>query len=186
MIENRVAPVGETTVRFFSFFTILTNLVVAMYFSLQLINSKIPLVDFAKKPGALTAITVYITVVGLVYQIVLRKIWTPTGLQMVVDELLHSVMPLFVIVFWLLFEMKKEVDWKQLPGWLIYPFVYTIYILIRGNFSGFYPYPFVDVDQLGIQTVLINCFFLVAFFVILSAMFVGIAKLIAKNKIKAN
>ncbi|MFZ5976285.1 MULTISPECIES: Pr6Pr family membrane protein [unclassified Hydrotalea] len=34
-------------------------------------------------------------------------------------------------------------------GWLIYPLLYLVYILIRGSFSGFYPYPFVNVLQIG-------------------------------------
>ena len=35
IIENRVAPVTETIIRFFSFFTILTNILVAVYFTIR-------------------------------------------------------------------------------------------------------------------------------------------------------
>ena len=67
MIENRVAPVIETTVRFFSFFTILTNTLVVVYFSYVAVTRKIAFLGWFDKPGSLTAITVYITIVGLVY-----------------------------------------------------------------------------------------------------------------------
>lgn len=182
MLENRVTPIGETTIRFFSFFTILTNSLVAVYFSYQAINQKPEQQNFLNIPGVLTAITVYITIVGLVYQVVLRQIWEPTGLQMIVDELLHSVIPLYTIVFWYLYENKSAINWRQLPIWLIYPLIYLIYILIRGRASGFYPYPFIDVSELGLSTVLINALVLLIIFLVVSILFVGIGKQVDKNK----
>ena len=77
IVENRVASVGETTIRFFSFFTILTNVLVAIYFTFQVFRRAPGQAHFLEKPGVLTALTVYITVVGLVYQVVLRYIWEP-------------------------------------------------------------------------------------------------------------
>jgi len=177
MINNRVESVPETIVRFFSFFTILTNILVAVYFTSRFINS-----NKSNRPGNLTAVTMYITIVGLVYQIVLRPIWDPTGLQKIVDELLHSVIPLCVIIYWAYFEVKSEVRVNQIPKWLIYPFVYLLYILIRGKFSNFYPYPFVDVTTLGMKTVLMNSFILVIIFLVIAFLFVFLGKLFTKNK----
>lgn len=99
MLQNRVSSINETTIRFFSFFTILTNLLVAIYFTLTVFKHKQGHQSVLNKPGTLTALTVYISVVGLVYQILLRHIWNPTGLQMIVDELLHSIIPIAVVVF---------------------------------------------------------------------------------------
>ena len=117
IIENRVASVGETTIRFFSFFTILTNALAAVYLTIKATKRTGAASHFFDKAGVLTAITVYITIVGLVYQVVLRHIWEPTGLQMIVDELLHSIMPVCVIVIWFLYEHKSAVTWSQLPSW---------------------------------------------------------------------
>lgn len=176
MLQNRTASIGETTIRFFSFFTILTNLLVALYFTLNIIKQKGGVFSMLHKPGALTAVTVYITVVGLVYQVVLRQTWSPTGLQRLVDELLHSVIPLIVILFWYFYENKSLVEFRQIPGWLIYPLVYLIYILIRGSFSGFYPYPFVDVASIGLQKVIVNSILVTALFIVISAIFVKAGK----------
>ena len=176
IIENKVASIGETTIRFFSFFTILTNLLVAVYFTLSVFNRRQSQLLPLNNPGALTAVTVYITIVGLVYQLILRRIWTPTGLQMIVNELLHSVIPILVIVFWFLYEDKSVVKYKQIPRWLLYPIVYLLYILIRGNYSGFYPYPFVDVGVLGLSKVLINSIGLVTVFIGISALYITIGK----------
>ena len=183
MLENRVASIPETIVRFFSFFTILTNLLVAIYFTFHCFQRKNHSAAFINKPGVLTSVTVYITIVGLVYQVLLRHIWQPTGLQKIVDELLHSVIPLLVIFYWYLFENKSKVHYRQIFKWLIYPLVYLFYILVRGNFSGFYPYPFVDVGNLGLQRVLLNSGLLLVFFAALSLLFVWIEKLPDKKNL---
>jgi hypothetical protein len=178
IIENKTASIPETSIRFFSYFTILTNLLVACYFSIQLFSG----FSSAKisKPGVLTALTVYITVVGLVYQFILRPLWAPQGLQKVVDELLHSFIPLLVIIYWYYNENKQATQYRQIPRWFIYPVVYLIYALLRGNISGFYPYPFIDVSKIGMQQVLINAGFLLLFFAGLSALFIAVGKVLKK------
>ena len=176
IIENRVAPVTETIIRFFSFFTILTNILVAVYFTIKALGR-----DQLDKAGLLTAITVYITIVGLVYQVLLRHIWQPTGLQMVVDELLHSVNPLLVISYWYLFEKKFFVHYKEVFKWMIYPVVYLLYILARGSFSGFYPYPFINVSEIGISQTLLNGLFLLLFFYAVSVLFIFIGRMLSKR-----
>ena len=113
MIENRVASIPETTIRFFSFFTILTNSLVAIYFTCIVLFKKQE-TTLIGLPGTLSAITVYILMVGLVYQFVLRQIWHPEGLQKIVDELLHSVMPVLVIIFWYLYESIQSIKYSQI------------------------------------------------------------------------
>jgi hypothetical protein len=104
MLINRVESLPETLIRFFSFFTILTNTLVAvMFISLWLL----PKYHFFQSVRTQTAITVYILVVGLVYNIVLRFIWQPEGLQKLVDELLHTFIPLATFVFWWMFTHSK-------------------------------------------------------------------------------
>jgi hypothetical protein len=181
MIENRVAPMPETIIRFFSFFTILTNSLVAVYFTMQSLQK-----SSFRKPGTLTAVTVYITIVGLVYQVLLRQIWKPTGLQMVVNELLHSVIPLLVILYWYLYEDKIKLRYNQIPVWLIYPFIYLICVLIRGHYSDFYPYPFISVTEIGMNQTLVNASFLIVFFLVISAVLIFIGKQIAKAKVVDN
>jgi uncharacterized membrane protein YeaQ/YmgE (transglycosylase-associated protein family) len=180
MVENRAASVTETTIRFFSFFTILTNTLVAIYMTYQAGRSAFSKIRMPDKAGTLTAITVYITIVGLVYQLIFQT-WHPQGLQKVVDELLHSVIPALVVVYWFLFEKKKAISYSAISYWIIYPVCYLIYILARGAFSSFYPYPFVDVSHIGMQQTLINSAVLLLVFVGTSALFIFIGKRISKN-----
>src|SRR5690606_33932176 len=154
----------------------LTNSLVAGYFSYL----SYQWIKKAERPqnsfGSLTAVTVYISIVGLVYQILLRHIWDPTGLQKVVDELLHSVVPVLVVIFWLVSRKTRAVDYKQIGSWLIYPLVYLVYVLIRGYASGFYPYPLLDVTQLGLQQVIFNCLGMTLLFVLVSVLFVWLSR----------
>jgi|SRR5690606_21883034 len=175
MAENRVIPLGEATIRFFSFFTILTNLLVAGYFSAEVFRTKHPETP-NHRTGTLTALAVYITIVGLGYQILLRHLWSPTGWQWFVDELLHSVIPVFVIVYWYLYEPSVGMHFKRIVVLLLYPFIYLAYILLRGSLSGFYPYPFLNVAKLGLAQVLINSFLFALVFVLLAFIFVGLGR----------
>lgn len=180
MIDNRVASLSETIIRFFSFFTILTNTLVAFYFT-SLCFTKNESSKPIGKPGVLTANTVYITVVGLVYQVALRPLWHPEGLQMIVDELLHSVVPVLTIIFWCLYETTTPIKYTQAINWVSYPLIYLAYILVRGHFSYFYPYPFVNVANLGMTKVLINAGILLLLFFLLSAAFIFIGKSFIKR-----
>ncbi|HUM97570.1 MAG TPA: Pr6Pr family membrane protein [Chitinophagaceae bacterium] len=176
MLNNNTFGIPETTVRFFSYFTILSNSLVAFYFSRLFIKSVFNPLPPKNNFGILTAITVYITIVGLVYQVLLRQIWSPTGLQKVVDELLHSVIPALVIVYWFINRTGHRLKYSDLIPWLAFPLFYLIFVSIRGNFSGFYPYPFLDIKTIGFNQVLINSLSMTGLFVIVSAIFIWISK----------
>lgn len=173
LLENSVTSFPESTIRFFSFFTILTNLTVAAYFTVQALK---PQSKEDTGSGILTSITVYICIVGIVYQVILRSTWNPQGLQKLVDELLHSVIPVLTIIYWYWYENKSNLHYKQIFKWAAYPLLYFIFIIIRGSFSGFYPYPFVDVNLIGYTRVLMNASWISLFFAGLSMIFILIGK----------
>ncbi len=181
MIANRATTLFETTIRFFSYFTILTNTIVGLYFSYLTYHSfgvkNVSLNNF----GKLTAITVYITVVGLVYQILLRHLWTPTGMQKIVDEVLHTVNPVLVIIYWFISRKINTLQYSQIKFWLIYPLIYLIYVLIRGYFSNFYPYPFLNIKNIGFQNVIINSIGITFLFIVISILFIWIVRKIEKS-----
>jgi hypothetical protein len=179
-IENRIAPVAEAVIRFFSYFTIQVNILVAVYFTCLLLpaGKRPKIID---KPGTLTAITTYITIVGLTYQVALRHVWKPEGMQFVVNELLHSVIPVLVIIFWWLYKNMTQVRYVQILKWAIYPLAYLGYSLIRGSIVDFYPYYFIDVIQLGMTQTLINAGIVTILFFVIAALFVFIGKSFSKR-----
>jgi len=182
IIINRVMSVLATVVQYFSFFTILTNLLVALCFTVLWLQPQQGSLRLFFKPKLQSALAVYIVVVGVVYNLILRFIWEPQGLQMLVDELLHSVIPVLFVLYWFLYTDKKDLQWKDAFLWMAYPLIYSAYILIRGFFTDLYPYPFIDVATLGYQQVLINSLFLYLFFLLLSLGFVGTGRLLSRKQ----
>jgi hypothetical protein len=177
IILNRSTSVVDVIIRYFTFYTILTNLLVAFCFTFLLFSPGSKRGKFFARTRIATALAVYIAVVGLTYNIVLRPLWNPQGLQMIIDELLHSVIPVIYILYWFLFAHKNQLHWKDALPWLIFPLVYLIVILVLGSFSGYYPYPFVDVVKLGYQAVFINSGYVTLAFLFFSFLFVGISKI---------
>ncbi len=141
---------------FFSYFTILSNLLVAISLSYQLNFPRSKPGQFFNSTSVSTAIAVYIFIVGLVYNLVLRKIWSPTGWQLVADNLLHVAVPLLYVLYWYFFAQREPLGWKSLLSWLIFPALYLSYTLIRGAVINWYPYPFVDAGNLGYVKVALN------------------------------
>lgn len=175
MLQNRQADVAETIIRFFSFFTILTNILVALYFTSRVFVPNTMISRKISHQGALTALTAFIVVVGLVYQIILRGGWDPQGFQRIIDELLHSVIPLLVLIYWGLFADVSDLKFQNFRKWLWYPALYFLYVIIRGYFSNFYPYPFINVAALGYLAVLVNFVLIGIFFLTImgTLIFVG-------------
>ena len=180
MMENRVASVPQTLFRFLAYFTIDTNIIVALCFTFIFLGSKYRLGRFFSKASTVTAITVYITIVGIVYNVILRSLWEPQEMQKSVDELLHSVIPVLLIIFWLIFVPIERLKWKNAFAWLIYPIIYMIYALIHGNITKWYPYPFVDVNELGYKKALLNTGGVLLVIFLLSLALIGTGKLMKK------
>lgn len=176
MMQNRQVAIVETIIRFFSFFTILTNTLVALFFTAHVFNSEKSQTHFLNSKGAVTAITAFILVVGIVYQIILRGIWEPTGLQRLVDEVLHTFIPAFMFLYWFLFATWEDVKFKWFKLWIWYPVLYFVWVLVRGHFSGFYPYPFVDVPTIGYPQVFTNTLLIIIFLFILTTLLVVLGK----------
>jgi hypothetical protein len=180
MMNNRVVSIPETTLRFFDFFTINTNIIAAVCFSYIFLGNKGRWGKFFSRASTITAITVYITIVGIVYNVILRSTWNPQGMQKVIDELLHSVIPALFIIFWLFFTPIEQLKWKNVFPWLIYPIVYMVYAMIFGALTRFYPYPFVNVSELGYNKALLNAGGVLLVILLLSLALIGTGKLMKK------
>ena len=154
LVQSPAAERLGAVITFISFFTILTNMLTASVFTAVAFQPKEGWGKWLCRPSVQAATAVYIAIVGMVYQLLLRQLWNPRGAQWVADVLLHSIVPVGYVVYWLLFAPRAGLSWKDSATWLIYPGVYLVYILARGAVSGLYPYPFVDVNVLGYSGVL--------------------------------
>jgi len=181
IVINRQASVPEIIVRYFTFYTILTNILIAVACTVLLLKPVSGWGAFFSRQTTLTAVAVNITIVGVTYNIILRFLWNPQGLQFVVDELLHLIIPIAFILFWLIFVPKGGLKWTSIFPWMIYPLVYLTIVLIRGALSGYYPYPFLDVTDIGYSQTLINAGGITIAFVVVALLFVAIDKMMDKK-----
>ncbi|WP_316748097.1 Pr6Pr family membrane protein [Pedobacter gandavensis] len=181
IIVNNQITIIEAVTRYFSYFTILTNIMVALCFTLLWLNFDKKEQRFYSNPKNLAAVALYISVVGIIYNLILRFTWQPKGIQLLVDELLHAFLPALFLIYWLIFAPKSNLKSKNALEWLIYPFAYLVFILARGAISGFYPYPFMDVNTFGYDKVLLNSFYLLMVFLVLSLLLIWVGKLITNR-----
>jgi hypothetical protein len=172
IIANRQISISLTVIRYFSFFTILTNLIVAVCYTSIVFFPNSGTARFFNTPSNLTAVTVYIMVVGITYQVLLRHVWNPQGFQKLIDELLHSVNPLLAIIAWVVYKPAGIIPFNKLLSWLGYPLIYLTWILVFGFLSDWYPYPFIDVGKLGYSTALLHSFYLLIFFLIIGTLLI--------------
>jgi hypothetical protein len=182
-ILNRVMPLIPAIIKFFSYFTILTNILVAVTFTVLLFKKPTWLQKELNKASSFTAILVYILVVCLVYNFVLRPAMQPLqGLKLLANEILHSFIPIYFLIFWVVFVDKSTLAYKQATSWLVYPLIYVIYIFIRGAITQQYPYFFINVNTFGYPTALLNSLILFIVFLLFFYFFIWIGKLIAKRE----
>lgn len=183
-MTNPITPepgTAERLVRFFSYFTITTNIIVAVTTTVIAFFPATRFGQFFSRPGVQTAVATYISIVGVVYSLFLRGVWSPVGWQAVADHALHDVVPVLYVFYWLIFAPKSGIAWVSPLKWLIYPLVYIAYSLIRGAFAAWYPYWFVDVTKLGYPTALTNTAFVLAAFVVFGYLFASVAKLFTRR-----
>jgi len=168
-------------IQILSFYTIQSNLMVGLSLWALLLKPSNALHKFFLRGYVLGGICLYIIVVGLVYNIVLRNLWAPEGLLKVADELLHTINPLLFVIYWLIFARQEKLKWRQSLNWLWFPFLYLVYTLIRGAITQFYPYPFIDVVKLGYGRICINSLVLLIVFLGLGLLLIFITRVLKRN-----
>ena len=74
----------------------------------------------------------------------------PGGWQLFFERVLHYVTPPLFVLDWLLFVPKGERRLEdRLRLALGFPPLYAVWTLVHGALTGWYPYPFLDVAELG-------------------------------------
>lgn len=169
---------AEAVVRFFSFFTILTNLIVLFGYAIPLLMPQSAAGRYLAGASARGGTIVYIVIVGAVYNLLLRQLYHPEGWAKVADILVHDAAPVFYAVFWLTFAAKTGLRWIDAARWLLYPLAYLGYTLARGAVVHYYPYPFIDVTTLGYMRVLLNAAVLTIVFWCLGLIVVTAARMV--------
>lgn len=152
-----------------AFFTILTNLGLA---AAMLAVAKGWKISATQAAGLLLSILV----VGLIYHLLLADLCAPQGLAWWADQGLHTGTPVTMLLWWISFA-DKTIGPRDVPKWLIWPLAYAAYAIIRGMITGFWPYPFLNAETLGLPHLALNLTGLAALFGLLGMALVWIASI---------
>lgn len=133
---------GKSLVSFFSFFTIESNILAASLLLASgiavLLGVKKSLFEYLRGAAA-----VYMTMTGIIY-IVLLSGEQSTLLIPWVNQVLHYIMPVGVLIDWLVNPPTQAISYKKALWWVAFPLGYLAYSFIRGSLVDWYPYPFID------------------------------------------
>ena len=179
LIIGEYSSIAETLFVYLGYFTVWANVLIALSFTVPLLNPDRKLADFFMRPAVRAALATYILMVSVVYHMLIVPYWNPQGFTWLTATGLNTVMPILYIIDWLFFAEKRPIFYKHLPYWLIFPTVYGVTSIIRGLLTNVYPYPFLNVAELGIGDVLFNMFGLVAVFAVIGPIFIKVAHLIS-------
>lgn len=173
--DNGYGPIGET-LHILSFFTLTSNLVVALACTMLALD---PARSGRWFDALRLASLVMISVTGIVYWLLLAGEPT-TGLDWVANMLVHTVVPLAAVGSWLLVGPHGRFRWGLLPLMLLIPVAWLAFAMARGAISGFYPYFFMDVTEVGYAAASLNILGIVIFALVLASVFVTLDKGIAR------
>ena len=145
---------GGAVVFYFSFFTILTNLLLVLIYSSELWLW--PWLGWLRSPVTRGMLAAAITLVMVFYHFVLAPAWDPEGWALVADTALHYATPIIYLVWWVATVPHGQLKWSDIPAMLVPPTLYLIYVLIRGAAIGEYPYPILEANRIGYGVVALN------------------------------
>jgi hypothetical protein len=147
---------GPTTfVGLLPYFTIQSNIAYGIYAGWAAVRAYRG--DLETSAPVKGAVTLYVAITGLVYHLVLNNPASAfyagptqhTPGEAVGNQLLHTVVPLLAVLDWLVFDQRRRYRWRYALYWLAGPLAYLAFAVVRGLIGHTYPYPFLDVNELG-------------------------------------
>ena len=170
-VTEQVGSAAEAIWIMLRFFTILTNLIVA------LVLTGIALGQHAFRSQSLLGLmTLSILFVGAVYVLLLRGLVELSGGAATANLILHYIVPSAALLFWLLFAPKSGLKWRDPLLWAGYPLAYFAYALTRGAADGKYPYPFMDIPKVGWASALTTVAIILIAYLLVGIIFVCLGR----------
>jgi hypothetical protein len=159
----------EALLFFFTYFTILTNLMLVLIYASTLVGWS--WLAWWRSPVTRGMTAGAIALVMGFYHFVLASTWNPEGWFLFADILLHYVTPVLYIGWWLAFEPKRRLVWRDIGRMLVPPALWLAWAMGRGAVIGEYPYPVLEANRLGYPAVALN---ILGLLMLLSAIFAAV------------
>jgi len=172
--EGAELGLGTRLVRFFSYFTIQSNILTLVAAATLMMR---PQRDGRGWRVLRLDALLGIVITGLVFDLLLANEVQLTGLGRALTLGFHYISPWGALLGWLLFGPRPRIDWRTLGLAFVWPVLWIAYTFAHGAISGWYPYPFLDAGQLGVSVALRNTVLVVFVALVLALIFKALDRL---------
>jgi hypothetical protein len=136
---------------FFSYFTVQSGIASCVVFVLAGLRALRTEADPVWLDTLRVSITTYILVSGVVYALITFQ---PANVAYAVSipwssQILHFWVPALAVIDWFVDPDKARLPWRNLGLVLVFPVLWLVFTLIRGDLLGWYPYFFLDARQVS-------------------------------------
>lgn len=150
------AHLPTVVTNFFSYFTILSNLLAAAVLTIGALWMLRNRQDAATEPRWLATLfacaATYIVVTGVVYNLLLRSLPIAGLSDVWTNEVLHVVIPLVLLLDAVFAPVRRPLSWRTIAMIVAFPILWVVYTMTRANLvtgpatgdPWWYPYPFLD------------------------------------------
>ncbi len=156
----------------YQFFTIITNTLILIVMSMIVVGKAVSRV-------VVQASVVSIIGVGLIFHVLLSQAGAKHGIAELANQITHTAVPILSFLWWALYADVKSTQWRDSFFSLLWPGAYTVYALARAEFSGFYPYDFIDLSKLGWGGLAQSVFILGLVFLVLALLTIGVGRTVS-------
>ncbi|MEZ5093625.1 Pr6Pr family membrane protein [Nocardioides sp.] len=163
----------------FSYFTIWSNVVVAV--SVTLLLARPLRASLARRVLRLDGLLM-ITVTAIVYQLLLAPSAVITGWSRLTDPILHIVTPVVTLAVWLGWGPRGWVTLRMVPLALVVPVLWIGWMLARGAVTDTYPYDFVNVSAHGYGSVTLTLLMILVFGLVVTAVLWAVEALLGRRR----
>ena len=158
------SPFTDPTARtfnIFAFFTIDSNLIigaVCLLLAIRLDRTS-PVFHVVRLTGL-----VAIVITGIVFHVAIANLLELDGWAQAANQLQHTIVPVMSVVGWLMFGPRGHATRTYAVVALTFPVLWMIFTISRGAAIHWYPYPFINVDDLGYVRVAVNSVWIAVLF----------------------
>lgn len=174
--DETLVSAAVKSVEFFSYFTILSNILAAVALTAPLVAPSSRLAAWSEESGPRAAIATYLAITAVVYHTMLAWQWDPQGLRKVSDTVLHTITPIAFLLDVALRGGRGPARWIVAAKAMAFPALFGVWTLVHGALTTWYPYPFMNVAKRGYPKVLLTMVEMSVAFALVALIFIALLR----------
>lgn len=178
--DETMATLPAKSLEFFSYFTILSNMLAAVALAAPLVAPTSRLARWSEEAGPRAAMATYLVITAVVYHTMLAHTWNPRGARLVATTILHTITPAAFLLDFAVRGGEGPTRGMAALKAMAFPALFGAWTMAHGAVSGFYPYPFMDIGKRGYPAVLVTIVEMGLAFAVICLIFVAFLRVRAR------